>query len=170
MTSILTRWILGGDFGANQTLGRMRQLVNQSLVDPVVIETARSIVENAGCFGRNEVCKYMAIREWMEEHLQFLPDPYGVELLATPRYLLDQIRTRQYVSGDCDDTSILGAALGKAVGMKARFVAMGFGRPGAAFKHVTTHLLVGGKWVSLDTTRSQRFPPPAPSRVQTLVV
>lgn len=170
MSSILTRFIFGGDFGAMQTLGRMRQAVNQSLTDPVVIETARSIVENAGCMGRDEPCKYAAIREWMEEHLQFLPDPYGVELLATPRYLLDQIRTRQFVSGDCDDTAILGAALGKAVGMKARFVAMGFGRPGAAFKHVTTHLLVAGRWANLDTTRSQRFDPPAPTRVQTLVV
>src|SRR6266704_712714 len=164
------RTIFGGDVGTLQTLGHMRAVVNKSLVDPIVIETARHIVEQAGCLGRNEVCKYQALRQWMEEHLAFLPDPYGVELLATPRYLLDKIGTMGYVSGDCDDAAILGAALGKAVGMKAKFRAYGFLRRGAPFKHVTTHLLVAGRWADLDTTRSQRFNPPAPSRVHELVV
>lgn len=165
MASTLQQMIFGGDLGAMQTLGRMRRLVNQSLADPLVIETARSIVENAGLQGRDELGKYLAIRDWMEEHLAFMPDPLGVELLSTPRYMLDRIRRTQFVSGDCDDAAILGAALGKAVGLRAKFRALGFVSPRRPFQHVYTLLLINGRWANLDTTRSQRFDPPPPARV-----
>lgn len=170
MASTLRQFIFGGDIGAMQTLRRMQRLVNVSLGDPLVIETARSIVEGAGVQGRDEIGKYIAIRDWMEEHLSFLPDPLGVELLSTPRYMLTQIRQKQYVSGDCDDAAILGAALGKAVGLRAKFRALGFVSKRRPFQHVYTLLLVRGQWANLDTTRSQSFDPPAPARVLELGV
>ncbi len=153
-----------------QTLQRMRRLVNVSLADPLVIETARGIVEGAGLQGRDETGKYLAIRDWLDEHLSFLPDPLGVELLSTPRYMLTRIRQAQYVSGDCDDAAILGAALGKAVGLRAKFRALGFVSPRRPFQHVYTLLLVHGRWANLDTTRSPRFAPPPPARVLELGV
>jgi transglutaminase-like putative cysteine protease len=143
----------------------MRRLANAALVDPVVIETARRIVEDAGVLGRNEGGKFNAIREWLLAHVQFLPDPVGVELLATPRYMLDTIRRAQFVSGDCDDAAILGAALGKAVGLRAKYRALAFGARSRPFSHVYTLLLVRGQWANLDTTRSTRFAPPDAARV-----
>ena len=120
--------ILGGDFGAMTTLAKMRAVANGGLVDPVVIETAHAVIENAGVLGRDEPGKAEAVREWLAEHLQFLPDPRGVELLQTPRYQVDRIRRLGFSTGDCDDAAILGAALGKAVGLRARFRAGGAGR------------------------------------------
>lgn len=99
------------------------------------------------------------------EYLSFVPDPLGVELLATPHYLLTRVRDRQFVSGDCDDAAILGAALGKAVGLPAKFRVLAFGSPQLPFQHVYTLLLVRGRWANLDTTRSSRFAPPVPARV-----
>lgn len=165
MTTALRQAIFGGDLGSLQTLQRMKRIVNESLSDPLVIETARGIVEHAGILGRDEAGKYMAIREWMADHLAFMPDPVGVELLSTPHYMLARIRAAEFVSGDCDDAAILGAALGKAVGLRAKFRALGFSSRSRPFQHVYTLLLVRGRWANLDTTRSQRFDPPRPVRV-----
>ena len=165
MTTFSLQTIFGGDLGAMQTLHKMRALANAALRDPVVIEAARRIVEDAGALGRNEAAKFAAIRDWMTEHVQFLPDPVDVELLSTPRYMLDYIRRWHFVSGDCDDAAILGAALGKAVGLRAKFRALAFGSKARPFSHVYTLLLVRGQWANLDTTRSQRFPPPQAARI-----
>jgi len=165
MTTFSLQSILGGDFGAMQTLAKMRTLANAALRDPVVIETARRIVEDAGVLGRNEAGKFQAIRDWMLDHVQFLPDPVGVELLSTPRYMIDYIQRAYFVSGDCDDAAILGATLGKAVGLPAKFRALSFGSQGRPFSHVYTLLLVRGQWANLDTTRSTRFPPPPAARI-----
>jgi len=165
MTTFSFQSILGGDFGAMQTLAKMRNIANAALRDPVVIEQARQIIEDAGVLGRNEGGKYNAIRQWMLDHLQFLPDPVGVELLATPRYMIDYIRRSHFVSGDCDDAAILGAALGKAVGLRAKMRALSFGSKSRPFSHVYTLLLVRGQWANLDTTRSTRFPPPPAARI-----
>lgn len=166
MTTMTLQTIFGGDLGAIQTLTKMKSLVNDALRDPLVVEQARQIVEDFGASGRDEIGKALAIHDWMENHLTFIPDPVGVELLATPHYLIQRIQRTGMVSGDCDDTAILSAALGKAVGLKAKFRAMGFRKPGAAFRHVVTYLLAAGRWVNLDTTRNPRFAvPPAPSRI-----
>jgi transglutaminase-like putative cysteine protease len=170
MAQTLRRFIFGGDLGAIQTLHKMRGIVNASLADPLVIETARTIVENAGVLGRDQWGKYLALRQWMEAHLQFLPDPQGIELLSTPRYMLQRIRQALFVSGDCDDGAILGAALGKAVGLPAKFRALSFGSQARPFQHVYTLLLVRGRWMNLDTTRSPRTAPPPPARALELGV
>lgn len=164
MATVVRHTIFSGDLGAMQTLRRMRRIVNASLHDALVIETARGIVEDAGVLGRDQAGKFLAIRQWMADHLSFVPDPLGVELLSTPRYMLSRIREQQFVSGDCDDAAILGAALGKAVGLPAKFRVLAFGRPQRPFQHVYTLLLVRGRWANLDTTRSPRFAPPVPAR------
>lgn len=164
MTRLSLFTIFPGDMGAWQTLQHMRRLVNASLRDPVVVERARRIVEDAGVLGRDQANKALALRQWLEQCLTFMPDPRGLELLSTPRYLLTQIDQRGTVSGDCDDGAILGAALGKAVGFRAKFRALGFGRNGPLV-HVYTLLNVRGRWVNLDTTRSPRFPPPRAARI-----
>lgn len=170
MAQTLRQFIFGGDLGALQTLRKMRSLVNASLADPLVIQTARNIVENAGVLGRDQWGKYLALRQWLEAHLQFLPDPLGVEVLSTPRYMVEHIQRQQFVSGDCDDGAILGAALGKAVGLPAKFRALSFVNPRRPFQHVYTLLLVNGQWANLDTTRSPRTDPPPPVRVLELGV
>lgn len=146
--------IAGGDLGSFQTISQMRQLVNASLVDPVVIETARSIV--VACPSRDLTCRAVAVRDWLADHFQFIHDPNGVELLSSPRYMLDKIAARGYAQGDCDDVAILGAALGKAVGLRARFVLAGFEGPRGPFRHVFCILRGLDSWYSLDVTKPQR--------------
>lgn len=71
-------------------------------------------------------------------------DIRGVETLHTPEVLLKQ------QAGDCDDKSVLLAALLESIGHVTRFVAVGF-LPGV-YSHVLVEVLLGGEWVPLETT------------------
>lgn len=147
-----------GDYGARQTLRRMRDLVNRSLTVPLVVETANGIA--ALVPPRDYVGIAKAIRSWMTQRFRFVRDPLGVELLRDPVYQLNQLSTLGYISGDCDDAAVLGAALAKSVGIGARFVAVSF-QPGAPLVHVYTVLTgrmdggIGslGPGIDLDVTR-----------------
>jgi Transglutaminase-like superfamily len=159
---MVSRGVVGfGDYGSAQTLDRMRELVNRSLSVPLVVETANGIAALSP--PRDYLSIARAIRAWMARNFRFVRDPVGVELLRDPDYQLRQYMTYGYITGDCDDAAILGAALGKAVGIGARFVAVGF-REAGPLTHVFA-VLTGGKdggigslgpGVELDVTRPQQ--------------
>jgi hypothetical protein len=98
------------------------------------------------------------IRAWLSGNFRFVPDPVGVELLRAPAVQLHTWEQRGLITGDCDDAAILGAALGKAVGIRAAFVAVGFSMSGP-LSHVYTVLTGPPKRpisVDLDVTKPVR--------------
>lgn len=158
MTVVTRDTIAFGDYGSGQTLQKMRSLVNGSLSVPLVVETANSIAATVPA--RDYLAIAQAIRSWMQRNFRFVRDPVGVELVRDPVYQLTQWQNNGYISGDCDDAAVLGAALGKANGIGARFIAVGFA-PGGPLLHVFT-ILTGrrdggmgslGPGVDLDVTR-----------------
>ena len=100
----------------------------------------------------------MRIRAFLAAHVRFQLDPLGVELIRTPSYLLRQIEDTGRAEGDCDDVAVLGAALGMAAGIPARYVLVGL-TPGDPFEHVYAELLTAWGPVDLDTTRPAQMPP-----------
>lgn len=165
---MLQQYIGFGDYGTGQTVGKMRQLVNSSLTDAVVVQTARNLA--ASTFARDIEGQILAVREFLKEHFQFVRDPRGVELLVPPRSMLDTIKRRGVVTGDCDEAAILGAALGKAMGLRACFVLLGFAGPQGPLTHVYASLRGAGRWVSLDVTKPARGPFPPVTRHATVEV
>lgn len=158
MTQTLVEPLGAGDYGARQTLLRMRDIVNRSLTIPLVVETANGIA--ALVPPRDYVGIARAIRAWMAQRFRFVRDPLGVELLRDPQYQLNQWMAQGFITGDCDDAAVLGAALAKSVGIGARFVAVAF-QQGAPLVHVYTVLTgrgdggIGslGPGIDLDVTR-----------------
>lgn len=146
--------IPGGHAGIEATVRRMRAIVRGALRVPLLVETAADIVASAG--GSTEAAE--RIRAWLDRHTEFVHDPVGVELIKTPRYMLQEIAHHGTARGDCDDVAVLGAALGKAVGLPARFVLLGF-KEGAPFEHVYAELLTDSGWLELDTTAPAQMPP-----------
>lgn len=170
MTTVARETIGGGDYGAQQTLQKMRQLVNASLMVPRVVEHATAAV--AVVPSRDYRAMANEIRAWLSRNFKFVPDPVGVELLRDPEYQLTTFDNTGRILGDCDDAAILGAALAKAVGIRASFVAVGF-TPGGPLRHVFAILTgpaAGGiRWgtpISLDVTR----PPGANAPIQRQMV
>lgn len=153
MTYTRVRWIPGGDAGTRVTLRAMRRLARRSLTDPLLLATAARIVGE----GRAGVPWAWRVREWLEDHWRFLPDPLTVELVREPRVMLQELGALGYMAGDCDDAAVMAAALGMAGGLRARFKVLGF-VPGGEFSHVYTELRDGGQWVEQDVTRPAQFP------------
>lgn len=85
---------------------------------------------------------------------RFVRDPAGVELVHRPERLLDLWRAKGHIPGDCDDAAVLGAALGKSIGLPARFVVLGFYGPTMPFSHVYAELQTPQGWADLDVTRT----------------
>lgn len=142
-----------GDLGTYLTLATMRGMVQREFMLPVIRLTATEIVGGLG--GQDGVEQAHAIREWVETHTEFLRDPDGVEMLHGPAWQVSRILTHQRAYLDCDDVAMLAAALGKAVGLRARFVTVGFVTPKSPFRHVWTELSPRGAdaWVDVDVTR-----------------
>jgi hypothetical protein len=127
----------------------MRALVNDRCSHPRIRTLAASIVGQTGNVGQ-QIAK---IRSWLTSHVYFLPDPDTTELLHDPVLLAEWIEHGGTVGVDCDDVAMLGAAIGKAIGIPARFAVVAFYEPNAPFGHVWAELFDGGTWRELDTTR-----------------
>lgn len=151
--------LASGDFGTWMTLRSMRGMVLRQYLLPIVRLTATQIV--AGLGGKDGVLQAEAIRRWVDNHVEFLRDPDGAEMLHGPSWQLDQINIMKRVYVDCDDVAMLAAALGKSIGLRARFVVVAFDYPNAPYRHVWTELAPINKnvWTDVDITRpSQGLP------------
>jgi transglutaminase-like putative cysteine protease len=151
MATVFESSIPYGYAGSMMTLARMRSIVRKSLTQPVVVEAAHRIISFLP--PRQQTRQAFAIRDVLARSFQFIADPKGVELLRTPVYQIEQIKEHGVTTGDCDDAAILGAALGMAVGIAARFRVIAF-RPGADFAHVYAILTPNdGPAIDLDVTK-----------------
>lgn len=133
--------IPSGEAGVAATLEIMVKLVLQYRSNPVVRVTAQSLVKD--CPNRDRVCQIKAIHAFVRDRIKYLPDVRDVETIQTPDYTL------RMGSGDCDDQSVLVASLVESVGMQARFLAIAVG--GGGFSHVSSQVLLGTRWVNLET-------------------
>jgi hypothetical protein len=149
-----------GDLGTFMTLGTMRSMVAREFLLPVVRLTATDIV--AGLGGADGVEQAHMIREWIDAHTEFLRDPDKVEMLHGPSWQVQRILQTGRIYVDCDDVAMLAAALGRAVGLRARFVVVGFSRQNAPFRHVWAELSPRRpqpQWIEMDLTRAAQEMP-----------
>lgn len=169
---VTRHWIPSGDAGTVATVRIMVRLARAGSVHPLVRETASRIVSPVQ--GRDGAAQARLLRGWLANHVAFLRDPAGAELLHTPVRLLTMVGQGGTIHVDCDDAAILGASMGRAVGLLSRFVVVGFRSPAAPYQHVWAEVAnpVGSpRWVELDITRSaQRIVPGLISRRLTVRV
>lgn len=142
----------------------MRQLARRECILPIVRGTAVAITIGAGA---NREAQAGLIRRFLSEHCAFVRDPADIELLTAPAVQLTTIRQTGMTPGDCDDVAVLAASLALAIGLRARFVAVGR----RAFEHVFTVVGDGRHWWELDVTRPfQDIPEELQRNVLTLEV
>ncbi len=149
-----------GDAGIFATIGHLKNLARAAALRPEVRSYAAELVR--GIDGFDTYTQSRVLADFVGIHCDFLADPYHAEALHDPVWTLGQILTRQYVQVDCDDVASLAAALGLAIGLRARFVVVGFGSsPSVPFRHIWTELAGprSRQWVPVDPTRPPSSPP-----------
>lgn len=144
--------IPNGTAGSIATMRVMRQLVRDAIRDPSqkIREAALSILRGVNSFSDQA----RTIQQWVQQNIEYRRDPPDLELVQTPQVTL-QLR-----AGDCDDQSVLTAALLQATGHPTQFVAVGFS--GSPLSHVLVQTLIGKDWVAAETIqpRSLGWMPP----------
>lgn len=159
--------LLSGDAGVEQTINLIREIVDDAVKDPVVNSTAIEFVRSggvtyAGSFSRDQ--KAQAIYNAVATRWTYVEDPVGPfgpkETLRPVRLLL------QTFAGDCDDATILIAALCGTIGIPCRAVTIA-ADPSAPreFSHIYPEVEVApGRWVAMDVARPGSSYASAPAR------
>jgi transglutaminase-like putative cysteine protease len=83
--------------------------------------------------------------KFVRDQIRYTRDIRGVETLTHP------VQTLAIGQGDCDDKSMLLAALLESIGHPTRFIAVGL-QPNS-FQHVLVETVIGDDWVALETTK-----------------
>lgn len=149
--------LLPGDAGTWQTLRLMRELARRP--GPRTMQWARLI--NTG----DPESTLAALHAFLVRNVRWTRD-VGVELLHDPDTLLGQWPA---VAGDCDDAAILAAALGMALGFRAKFRAVAV-RHNQPFHHVYALLRAPAGWRRFDVTHPHTAPTPDAARLIELEV
>lgn len=148
-----------GRAGVKKTLDVMADLVNQSKKTPHIREFARSYVQDLSQKDIYGEVKRLFL--FVRDNIRYIKDIRGIETLHTPEKILEQ------KAGDCDDKSVLIAALLESIGYECRFVAVAF--KSNNFTHVFTQVKLRGKWISLETTEPWAMGKAAPGIKETLI-
>jgi hypothetical protein len=102
--------------GTDLTVEKVIDLVNQSLTKPIVVLTARRIVQNVP--ERDRDGEIAAVSAFVRSKVRYTSE--GIETLTAPWIMLSEIQKRGNFPGDCDESVLLWLALLKSLGFKAR--------------------------------------------------
>lgn len=104
-----------------KTLKMMAAIIRKYSSDATTLNTARQILLAGGITdmrSQRRQCINL-IHQWVRDHIIYVYDPHGIELLQTPPQTL-KIRT-----GDCDDKVILELAMLASVGFDTELLGVG---------------------------------------------
>ncbi len=155
--------LLSGEPGTAQTIELMRKLIDEAVADPQFVRFAIDLVRGVPAY--DDLGEAHSIYKWVQASIRFTKDPVTKEKLYPPQELL-KIR-----AGDCDDISMLMAALLVALGYPARLITLA-ANPSSPndFSHVYVEGEIppgSGFWVPMDAARSDAefgVAPPSYSR------
>lgn len=153
-TTSALAFIPSGRAGIVETLRAMAMLVKEGKKNIRVRERAQALT--VACAQKDYACEVRALHAFVRDAVRYIQDVNGVETIAAPE------KTLETMSGDCDDKSILLAALLESIGHPCRFVAVGY-EPGI-YEHVYVETKIGPRWIPLETTEpvAAGWEPPNP--------
>jgi len=134
--------IPNGNAGTLETLKIMRKLVKDGKTSLTVRNLAASLVN--GARQKDYAKEARIIQRYVRDSIRYVRDINGVETLHTAEKILE------FGYGDCDDKSVLVAAMLESIGHPTRFVAMGIN--GSDYCHVYVETKIGNAWVGVETT------------------
>jgi Transglutaminase-like superfamily len=155
--------LLSGDAGVAQTIGVMRQIIDDAVKDPYVNAAAIDFVRGVtDSFSRDQ--KAQAIYNAVAMRWLYVEDPVGPfgpkETLRPVRLLL------QTFAGDCDDASILICALMGTIGIPCRLVTIAADPTSPReFSHIYPEAEIApGRYAAMDVARPGSSYASAPAR------
>jgi transglutaminase-like putative cysteine protease len=134
--------IPNGKAGTAATLRIMSRFIKQYKKAPQIRELALKLTRHLR--QKDFVAEVEAIHDFVQNRIRYTKDISGVETLQSP------VQTLRIGAGDCDDKTMLVAALLESIGHRTRIRAIGF-LPNT-FCHVLPETRIGGRWFTVETT------------------
>jgi transglutaminase-like putative cysteine protease len=141
----------GGDVSYN-TLLDMKKIINDSIKNYDVIETARKIVQYVN--PKDYLGEAEAIYDFVRDHSRYVRDPVGLEHIQTPLVAIAKWHKNDIFFGDCDDYSVLLLSLLKSIGFPVKLIAASY-KPSKELAHVYGATNVKGLgWLTVEGIKS----------------
>jgi len=136
-----------GYLGTRETLKHIQALIREGAKDFYVRQKAIDILLAGGVRPKDYREEIKVLFEWVQQNVRYTKDPFHVEVLHSARRMLE-LR-----AGDCDDMTILLAAMLEAIGHPTRLVIIGPDpfQP-RLFSHIYLEVNHKGTWIPLDPT------------------
>lgn len=128
--------------GTRTTLRIMSSLVKRYKTDLNIREQALELVAHLP--QKAWAAEAAALFKFVRDDIRYVGDVRDVETVATP------VKTLEYGQGDCDDKSVLLAALLESINHPTAFVAIGYSPD--TFQHVYVQTRIRNGWVGMETT------------------
>lgn len=147
-----------GEVAIDNTVLKMKQIINESARNPYIREWAKHIVARVAVNDKeNEAVR---IHQFVRDNVRYTRDPYGFEYIQTPPVLLEDIRLYQEgkgdrPTGDCDDMCVLSLSLLKSIGFPVAIKIVSFSDSGR-FSHVYGLVKIYNDWVPIDCVRPEK--------------
>ena len=161
-----------GDAAIFKTVNHMKRIINYDSHEPVVINFAYQIIEGA----ITPFEKIQAIFEWVRDNLKYIKDgtlsqiiksnaimygdffnnSAGVEVLTSPKFLIEEFLRGKQPTEDCDGFSTLIATLLKILGIKVKLKIISV-RSNLTFSHVYPLAWDNNQWLALDAIKKEFF-------------
>jgi transglutaminase-like putative cysteine protease len=159
-----------GDSAIYKTVNWMKRIINHDSREPVVIDFTYQIT--AGVFTPFD--KIQAVFEWAKNNIKYIKDgtlsqiiksnaimygnffnnPAGVEVLTSPKFLIEEYLRGKQPTEDCDGYTMLILTMLKVLGIKGKMKIISI-RPNLTYSHVYPFGFDGSQWLALDAIRKE---------------
>lgn len=146
--------------GAPQTVSVMRHAALSSEDHFAVRKLAEQICSQID--SKDYTSEYLALYHYVLSHTRYMRDPRTVELVRAPHVVVNELAHGGRPSLDCDDLSVLLAALCLSVGGHCEFVTVAFRHMFHAGERQYSHVFLRAQdprtkqWIVLDPVAAER--------------
>lgn len=139
-----------GDRGTLATARIIGRMICEGAKDFYVRQKAIDIFRACKVRPKDRWGEVRSLFDWVKRNIRYTRDIFRVELLHTPRRMLE-LR-----AGDCDDMSILLGSMLLSTGHPVRLILVGF-RPDKPhmYSHIYPEVNLCGRWIPIDATVSR---------------
>lgn len=147
----------GGSATIPATLVEMWRNIGDAGSRLAIYTTARHLVQNLP--QKAVLQEARVLFDFVQNNIRYVRDPHQIEALQTPA------ATLQLKSGDCDDKTILLAALLLSIGIPVKLIVGGWQE--GHYTHVWLRAGIGSAWIAMDPTepRPMGWEPAMPARM-----
>lgn len=121
--------------GNYDTLKIMRKVAHERKKHPMVRAAALKIMKDCRVNSMDYFREAYCLAQFVQNHVRYVRDPVGVELLTDPVTMLDMIQ-KGTAQGDCDDMSLLLATLMLSIGIQPYFRIVKYSKDSPTFNHI----------------------------------